>query len=362
MKKILVSMFAVAALAACTTEQTIVAPQNEAIGFETFVDNSTRANDVTTETIKNFGFGVYVSVTNTAGQSGLILTNEEVSYNGTWGYANTQYWVAGNNYNFTAIAPYQAGEDATWTYAPKDGKMAQHGVISFNNRDAAANQDLVFATAAREVTVAPTTQPDAVEFAFNHMLSRVMFTFANGFANNSNIKLEVYDVTITDAISSADLAIDNGVPAAAWSNISGTFARNFGMVGGDTLAQLVDEGVEDGTVSASTEHFYLIPAPAIENKTYNVTFKVDLYQAGVKLDTYERSATIPATTEMKSGMSYNIKTTLTDKNTSDDGQLYPIVFEVESIVDWDKDHDGKENTEAGDTDGDKQVDTNLPLN
>ena len=83
-------------------------------------------------------------------------------------------------------------------------------------------------------------------------------------------------------------------------------------------------------MSASTEHFYLIPA----NKAYNVTFTVDLYQAGVKLDTYSRTATIPAT-EMKSGMSYDIKTTLTANNTSDDGKLYPIEFKVTGVEGWD---------------------------
>jgi hypothetical protein len=82
-------------------------------------------------------------------------------------------------------------------------------------------------------------------------------------------------------------------------------------------------------MSAATEHFYLIPA----NKAYNVTFKVDLYQAGVKLDTYNRTATIPATA-MAKGMSYDIKTTLTAKNTSDDGQLYPIEFQVNGVEGW----------------------------
>ena len=186
MKKILVSMLAVAAMVACSTEDTLVqAPVNDAIGFDTFVNNSTRANDVTTETIEDFGFGVYASVTNGAGQSGLILTNEQVTFDGNdWGYANTQYWVAGNDYNFAAIAPYT---DAKWTYTPAN-RTAQNGVIAFNNAAAAANQDLVFATAAREVKVAPTAQPDAVAFTFGHLLSRVRFSFANGFQSAGNIK------------------------------------------------------------------------------------------------------------------------------------------------------------------------------
>ena len=325
-------MFAVAALAACTSEQTIVAPQNEAIGFDTFVDNSTRANDVTTETIEDFGFGVYASVTNGAGQSGLILTNEEVSYNGTWGYANTQYWVAGNDYNFTAIAPYT---DAKWTYAPEEGKMAQHGVISFNNRAAAANQDLVFASASREVTVAPTAQPEAVKFTFNHMLSRVRFSFANGFQSAGNIQLAVSNVHITDAYAEGTLAVENGAPVAAWTNLAEkNLDVNFGVVAYDnsavefeaTAAERIAEGKK-----LSSEYFYLIPNA--EATAYEVTFDVTLFQAGVEIDTYSHTVTLACA--MNRGVSYDIKTTLTPENTSDEeGDIYPIEFTVEAVNNW----------------------------
>lgn len=324
-------MFAVAALAACTSEQTIVAPQNEAIGFDTFVDNSTRANDVTTKTIEDFGFGVYASVTNGAGQSGLILTNEEVSYNGAWGYSNTQYWVAGNDYNFTAIAPYT---DAEWTYAPKEGKMAQHGVISFNNREAAANQDLVFASASREVAVAPTAKPEAVKFTFNHMLSRVRFSFANGFQSAGNIELAVSNVHITDAYANGTLAVENGAPVAAWTPAEKNLDVNFGVVAYDNSAVEFEataaERIAEGT-KLSSEYFYLIPNA--EATAYEVTFDVTLFQAGVEIDTYSHTVTLKCA--MNRGVSYDIKTTLNEKNTSDK-EIYPIEFTVEAVNNWEK--------------------------
>lgn len=320
MKKIIIAVLAVAAMVACSTEQTVVAPKGDAIGFSTFVENSTRANDLTKG---NFDFSVYGLVEKGTDRA-LIFNDQYVNADGS--YTPPQYWIGNAQYYFAAFAP---ATGRTWEYKTT---TAHTGTLSFNNETAVANQDLLYAFVKPAATAEKiTAQPEAVKLTFDHMLSRVMFTFANGFANNSNIKLEVYDVTITDAISSADLAIEDGVPAAAWSNFSeDTFARNFGKVGGETLAQLVDAGVQGGTVSASTEHFYLIPA----TQAYSVTFMVKLYQAGVLLDTYSRTATIPATTEMKSGMSYNIKTTLTPANTSDDGQLYPIVFEVETVNDW----------------------------
>ena len=316
MKKIFIAILAAATFASCSNEDTVNVDNGALIGFgKVFVENSTRANDLTAG---NFNFGVY-GLVEKGNSNALIFNNQEVAADGT--YSPAQYWIAAAQYYFTAIAPKT---DAKWSYTTT---TAHTGTISFNNEAAAANQDLLFAYVKPNVTPEKiTSDPGAVGFTFNHMLSRVRFTFTNGFGAGSNIKLEVKDVTITDAYASADLAVTNGAPAAAWSNFGTTFSKNFGQVGGATLATLTDEGA---TMSASTEHFYLIPA----KKAYNVTFSVDLYQAGVKLDTYARTATIPAT-DMKSGMSYDIKTTLTAENTSDDGELFPIEFSVTGVEGW----------------------------
>lgn len=315
MKKIFIAVLAVAALASCSKEEAINVDKGAVIGFDTFVENSTRAADLTKG---NFDFGVY-GLVEKGGENALIFNNQTVNAKGE--YSPAQYWIAAAQYYFTAIAPYS---NAKWVYYTD---TAHTGTIAFDNQAAAANQDLLFAYVKPDQTPAQiTTAPDKVGFTFNHMLSRVRFTFANGFGAGSNIKLEVTDVTITDAYATAQLAVEDGTPAAAWKNFGTTFSKNFGQVGGATLATLTDEGT---TMSAATEHFYLIPA----NKAYEVTFYVTLYQAGVKLDTYARTATIPAT-EMKKGMSYDIKTTLNAQNTSDDGQLYPIEFEVTTVTDW----------------------------
>lgn len=315
MKKIFIAVLAVAALASCSKEQTINVDKGAVIGFDTFVENSTRANDLV---VGNFDFGVY-GLVEKGGENALIFNNQTVNANGE--YSPAQYWIAAAQYYFTAIAPKT---NAKWDY---DTATAHTGTISFDNAAAEANQDLLFAYVKPDQTPAQiTTAPAKVGFTFNHMLSRVRFTFANGFGEGSNIKLQVYDVTITDAYATGELAVADGTPADDWSNFDGTLSKNFGQVGGATLATLTDTGA---TMSAATEHFYLIPA----NKAYNVTFKVDLYQADVKLDTYERTATIPAT-DMQKGMSYDIKTTLNAQNTSDDGKLWPIEFQVTGVENW----------------------------
>ncbi len=316
MKKIFIAVLAAATFASCSNEDTVNVDNGALIDFgKVFVENSTRAADLTQG---NFDFGVY-GLVEKGNKNALIFNNQTVAADGK--YSPAQYWIAAAQYYFTAIAPKT---DAKWSYATT---TAHTGTITFNNKEAEANQDLLFAYVEPAATPEQiTTKPDAVGFTFNHMLSRVRFTFTNGFGAGSNITLQVKDVTITDAYASADLAVANGAPAEAWSNFGATFSKNFGQVGGATLATLTDEGE---TMSAATEHFYLIPA----NKAYDVTFTVVLYQAGVELDTYARTATIPVT-EMKSGMSYDIKTTLTAENTSDDGTLYPIEFSVTGVEGW----------------------------
>lgn len=320
MKKIFIAVLAVAALASCSKEQTVNVDKGAVIGFDTFVENSTRANDLTKGT---FDFGVY-GLVEKGSNSALIFNNQEVAADGS--YSPAQYWIAAAQYYFTAIAPKT---NAKWAYTTT---TAHTGTIAFDNQAAAANQDLLFAYVKPAQTPAEIkAAPAKVGFTFNHMLSRVRFTFANGFGEGSNITLQVTDVTIEDAYATAQLDVTDGTPAAAWKNFGTTFSKNFGQVGGATLATLTDVGVttEGATMSAATEHFYLIPA----NKAYKVTFKVDLYQAGVKLDTYARTATIPAT-DMQKGMSYDIKTTLNAQNTSDDGKLWPIEFEVTAVTEW----------------------------
>ena len=207
-------MFAVAALAACTTEQTIVAPQNEAIGFDTFVDNSTRAEDITTNNIANFG--VYGTVTK-GGNSALIFNNTEVAGTKESGYTYSpaQYWIAAAQYDFLAFAPFT---NAKWTYTPTNAQVAKTGTFSFNNETAAADQDVVYAYQTK--TTAATLNAEntqAVSFTFKHILSKVAFSFTNTFTDG-NTSLSVYNVKINNTAKTGTMAIVNGEDKA-WDGV-----------------------------------------------------------------------------------------------------------------------------------------------
>ena len=309
-------MFAVAALAACTTEQTIVAPQNEAIGFDTFVDNSTRAEDITTNNIADFG--VYGTVTK-GNNSALIFDNTKVAGTKESGYTYSpaQYWIAAAQYDFLAFAPFT---NAKWTYTPTNAQVAKTGTFSFDNYAAAADQDVVYAYTTKtteDKLNANNTQ--AVAFTFKHILSKVAFSFTNTFTDNKTT-LNVYNVKINNTAKTGTMAIAEGVDAA-WE-VAGDLIVPFGAQAANADAALAN-GAE-----LKLDHHYVIPA----QRAYNITFDVDLYQAGVYLATYNH--TINSAIDFAKNGNYVLSVKLAPESIDPDNELYPIEFTVNEVEDW----------------------------
>ena len=315
MKKLFIAILGVAAFAACSQEMTLETPKGAAIGFDNvFVENATRAADLTANNITDFG--VYGFIKNASGE-GQIFDNQLVSKSGNaFTYSPAQYWLANADYYFAAVAPAAKAEGYAAVAETPDA-----GVLSFNNETAAANTDLLFAYYKRDAVAEIKEAPAPVAFTFDHVLSRVKFSFKNGFGEGQNIELKVTNVNVKNAIAKGTLALEAGVLAEQWADQTGAFNVAFGNAGA-TLA---------AAAKGTTEHFYLIPADAYE---YEVTFDVTLYQAGVELDTYNRSAKV--TVDLLRGNSYELTATLNASNVSDDGEnaLFPIEFTINKVNEW----------------------------
>lgn len=325
MKKIIIAVLAVAAMVACSKEQTVVAPKGDAIGFSTFVDNATRAEDIediTTENIKDFG--VYGTVAK-GGNSALIFNNTKVSgsYGAGYTYSPAQYWIAAAKYDFLAFAPYT---NAKWTYTPTEEypQVAQNGTLKFNNDDA-ADQDVVYAyqTKTTEDTLtAENTQ--AVEFTFKHILSKVAFKFTNTF-NDGNTTLSVYNVKINNTAKTGTMLIEEGgdKPWVGVDNLVVPFGDEATAVN-----TLQSKALANGA-ALELVHRYIIP---VERK-YNITFDVDLYQAGVYLATYEHE--IETTIDFAKNGNYVLSVKLAPETIDPENKLYPIEFKVNKVNGWD---------------------------
>lgn len=312
---------------ACSNDEVVkVAPQTGAIGFSSFVNNSTRADydtDNLPADIEVFGLTSRKESSEGANDgvpATLIFDNEVLTKVGNWTYSPARYWVPGNDYSFAAFAP------STNSNVSNKIMTAENGLtFTFNNKDAGAIEDLLYAGwSGKEAN----SKNGTVEFTFSHMLSRVRFQFDSNVVNE-NINISVSDIQITNAASSADFTAVNGEGKMVWEKAGDDLTVEFASDG----KQLIKE---DSETSAT---MYLIPMST--DKAYTVKFNVTLYQKDladatgktfVEMATYPHTVTIPAQT-YKSNFSYTFKASITDDTISED-ELKPILFDVVGVDGW----------------------------
>ena len=299
---------ATAMLASCTNDETVEMNPQNAIGFETFVDKSTRATDVTTADLAAFELYGWRTKGTTTEQ--IFNAQAVTANNGTCTYSPLQYWVGGYNYTFEAVAP-ESGEGGV-TFNDVNGSST----ITFESD---AKTDLIYASATATTQDNITSAPAAVGLTFNHLLSRVKFTFTNGAATNSAATITVSDVKITNAGNTATYSpfTDGG----KWSAVTGS--QEVGFASTD-IADIA------GGASEDTEHMYLIPCDV---NNYTLSFKVTMTQkqgnssTGVSDEfTYTNVKLANSSYTLKKGCSYNFKTTFNPG--------YPIEFTAE-VAGWD---------------------------
>lgn len=219
MKKLFISMLAVAALASCSQEDVIVADKGELIGFNSFVENSTRAAiDPSYNASTLAYFDVYGAVNGVNIFAGDRVTRNNKEYGVAWDMASTaptQYWITGASYIFDAVV------DAT-TVATDNNT----GLPTALTYDMAGQKDMLHSR------VVPATNSGLVTFNFTHLLSKVKFTVKNDSAVDDNYRYTVTGITLTNVYTMGDYAI----PAYTWGNTTvGTYAiTDMTIAGGAT--------------------------------------------------------------------------------------------------------------------------------
>lgn len=324
MKKIfLIGLAATAMLTSCSNDENIEMPaQNNAIGFRTFVNKSTRATDIDNNNFTSFQVWGLMSKDNQTGTPfvGTTVTNES----GSWNYTTPVYWENGYKYSFVAVAP--ASTDNNWTLtAPTT--VGDWGSIAFTNGK--GETDLIAATDGTWASSAVSTTescPAPIELTFKHLLSRVRFAFENAMDDGSVIN--VTGVEITDAFTGGTVTLASDVDKSSWTvdKTSGNLA--FGDV------ELADDATTfAANTTAITNHKYMIPTTANANQTYKVKFTVTRTHHGVT-DTYNHTDVVVPAPEggWNPGKSYQFKATLTAKNITEE-ELCKIEFSA-SVSEW----------------------------
>ena len=211
MKKLFIYMLAVAALASCSQEDVIVADKGDLIGFNSFVENSTRATDPSYSTsgkgVALTQFDVYGAVK--AGDAYLnIFAGNTVSkgganYGAAWSMAEDapkQYWIAGADYIFDAVV------DAT-----KVVKDNATGLPTELKYSASTQKDMLHNRVT--TTGKPVTNDGIVTFNFTHLLSKVNFTVTNEDKGATGYSFVVKNINFAGNVAGV-----YNVAGAAWDN------------------------------------------------------------------------------------------------------------------------------------------------
>ncbi|MBO5901593.1 MAG: fimbrillin family protein [Alistipes sp.] len=316
MKKLLVFALATIGMVACFNEDVVELPKSDTIRFaDAYINNSTRADQAvdpstTKATLEAFDVWAYMSSVD-----GKVLVDEDVKLvSGGWDYANIQYWTPNKDYFFAALAPMNSANwDLDATQAVFNGGA---GLVEFENVD--GGEDLLYATAKATTPDMESLQNNGMEtvkFQFQHLLSKVKFTFVNGFTND-NATVEVKNIKMS-APKTGSINLGTGYE---W--VLGTESKVYEYGNAGKIAM--------GAKAECDNERLTIPAAA--TYTYAIDFDVTLYYGDeVAYEVHKQSLVTGVALEM--GKAYNFVAEITPDHLN--LELCPIVFEVVGVDAWD---------------------------
>lgn len=311
MKKLFIAAMALASVVACSKDEVVNQQQSVAISFEqVFVDNATRAAEDPSTTTKSIdAFDVWGFINQ---PSGVVLNDEDVTKSGNkWIYKNLQYWTPDDEFYFGALAPMNS-DNWDLEFDPQNTTEKGIGTVSFTNID--GSEDLLYAFAhVSTLGMQVGTKMDPVKLNFDHLLSKVKFTFKNGMSND-NARVLVTDVKMSAPAS--------GVIALGGDYTWKLDQENLTLQFGDVVK--LDRGKQD---EASKERLTI---PASADYTYTIEFDVELFYGDVSAYKVHKTSTVEGIA-LEMGKAYNFTATID----ADNLKLTPIEFDVKSVKEWD---------------------------
>lgn len=320
MKKLFIAALALASVACTKSEVLETAPQ-KAISFgNPFVENATKAIDPSLTHGDNgtfTTFNVYGVLKNSKEDQTKIFDNVEVtktkkettdiSGTNTWFYDGdaVQYWIPGNKYTFAALAK---GTAATY------GADLLPATVSYT---ADGTTDLLYAKSNVDITTGDVDFSSNIAFTFNHLLSKVKFTFKNEYPADSKLVVTVSNIQITNAIASGVCTLSTKL----WANTGGNATTTMSF--GNIVSTATEQGAAAAEVTAagleSNFERLLIPGQS----SFTVTFDAKVTLNNVLVNSY-KGATVAVEGGLKPGYSYNFVGTIGQK-------LEKITFSVKEV-------------------------------
>lgn len=265
MKKILLTIAAVAALASCSNEDVLDYSRTEIAFGSAFIENSTRAlGDDYSGSKALLQFTLYGTVT---GNAATVNLYDAATVGGkvgdaTWTCNQTQYWVPNASYKFAAVV------DGTVKTDDANGMPLTLGYTVANG-----GGDLLYAEANATTNESATPSGSVntkgvVEFTMNHLLSKVYFHITNS-AGSDAYSYQVTGITVNNALKEGTYTIPQGSTPEKWEGTGDLDGLSFGTTG----------EIANGKDADATEDQLIIPAA----QTLEVVIAYDILFKGTKI-------------------------------------------------------------------------------
>jgi hypothetical protein len=212
-----------------------------------------------------------------------------------------------------------------------------------------------------KAVLADEQQRAAVGLVFDHMLSRVHFSFTNTFADN-NVTIKISNVVLHNVVKTAKATISAGtiddntfadvdddataVGMATWTKLNDDKTTLNFCDRNDVLSIAAKQANDNEYKSALTEYLLFIPTTAIAGE-YKLAFDLAVEADGVtvltkqytiaddQIDTNDAIGLIVPDGGYKSGQSYIFNANISGNILTN--EIYPITFTVK-VTDWAADH------------------------
>lgn len=302
MKRILIAILGVAALAACTKTEVVSISEGNTIKFDNaFVGNPTKAGLDEQYGPSKLPPHFFVYATNDDGDV-FIGTKVYPNGDGIWVYDDLKPWQGSKNYKFAA-----------YVVSDETGLTTGNGSVSFTSGNLKIEEYVSDDTHQRDLLMAKSNQDlnaknEPVAFTFKHALAMIKFTLKNGLGNNE-LTITGFKVEGVNTKGNVEINGDNNI---SWTNpdVPGAFTNSMEITSTQAKAGVSDE-------------FVVIP----QSKEIKVSFTVTVKDRPEITKTLE--ATIPITnTNWISGNRYNYVATITGTD------MDVIEFNPPVVEDW----------------------------
>lgn len=333
-KKLFLGLLAAAAVSftACQKDEVInEVPQDQAIGFGTYVgrDAQTKATVTDLNAMKHedySGFGVFAYYTgnddypvNNTTIAPAFMNNVKVWYDtdlnpDAWNYAPLKYWPGnGQQVSFFAYAPYVNAPDAKITTLPA-ADVAADPTIGFSVPTTVSAQiDLLYAS-VKDASSNP------VNFTFNHALTRIGFKVKTA---REDYRVNISSITLTgDFNTVGTLNLNTGTWSVTEEANPDTYQLNFNPVATVSNTTGTSINANEGYVMTIPTDFTSSNLSVSVTYTYEYQVSNGVWAAAVN-DTKEGNVAV----NFQQGKAYTLLMTL--------DPLTPITFDVTNVTGWD---------------------------